>query len=648
MEAGLRAYNRGDMEAAKNAFHRALAIAPDHPDALNFYGVTLLQLAQPASALDYLQRAAHFQRNNAAVVGNLAQAYFILGRYDEAHAAFHKASRLDPQQVQFKLGIGNSLAMQGKFSDAEILLRKLTGRYSQHALAWFNLGNVVRDQGRFEEALACYRRSLELDPQFTDAHNNLADMLHKLMRFEDAEREYRACLANAPGHVIVRCNLASVVMDLGRFGEAEALCREIVELAPAEAVAHTMLGSALAHQGRNLDALTSRLKAAELAPADEKLARDVATTLADCGRLKEAMRWFARALDQNPQLDSAHLLRGYALLGQGRLAEGWIGYRHRMEPAWLREKFPEPALARTLPVEVDGKHICILHEQGLGDEIFFLRFAPQLHAAGAHITYCTSDKIASLLARVTSLARVVDEASALRADADAIIIVGDLPRMVSDFPVSELPATVTSETRSRLPDFPMQISTFWPPVPPPLALSPLEQRLQELRGRLAAIGKPPYIGLTWRSGTPPGEQRMVFWALYKEIGIAAMATALKDIPGTFIALQRKPAPGEITTLADALGRPVHDFTDLNEDLEGMLALLSEIDEYIGVSNTNMHLRASIGRPGRVLVPSQPDWRWMYTGRSSVWFPGFTVYRQSSRGDWHTALAELNRDLAKRD
>jgi len=644
LASGMHAHNQGNIESAKAAYQRALAIAPGHPDALHLLGVALLQLGDTGPAIDYLERAARKLRDHPDVIGNLAQAYFDAGRHDEARATFRKASRLDPHNVRFQLGIATSLAMQRKFADAETLLRRLAVRFPRAALVQLNLGNTMRDQNRGEEALACYRRALELDPQFVDARNNLADVLHKQLRFEDAEREYRTCLADAPGHVVARCNLASVVMDLGRFAEAEALCREVVALAPAEALAHMMLGSALAHQGRNLDALTPFRTAAKLAPADAKAAQNVASTLADIGQLQEAMRWFARALALDPQLGSAHVLLGYALLGQGRLAEGWAEYRHRMEPVRLRRQHPELALARTLPADVRGKHICVMREQGLGDEIFFLRFTPQLHAAGARITYCASDKIGSLLARVPSLAQVLEETAPPPAAADAVVIAGDLPHLVNDFPASPLRDVDATEARFRLRDFPLKVTAFWPPVPPPLALSPLAERLEELRGRLKGIGKPPYVGLTWRGGTPPSEQRIAFWALYKEIGIAPLAAALKEIPGTFIALQRKPAPGEIDTLANALGRPLHDFTDLNEDLEGMLALLVEIDDYIGVSNTNMHLRASVGRTGRVLVPNQPDWRWMYAGRSSVWFPGFTVYRQSPRGDWNTALAELKRDL----
>ena len=316
----------------------------------------------------------------------------------------------------------------------------------------------------------------------------------------------------------------------------------------------------------------------------------------------------------------------------------------------FRAEHPHIAQTQSLPRNPAGRHICVVREQGLGDEIYFLRFAPALHAAGARVTYCASGKIRGLLTRMPSISHVLEDITP-PADADAIILAGDLPHALGTLPSSPLPPVATDRPVGRAVDFAcriaVRIGVFWPPVPPPLPLTPLADRLEEMRARLAQIGPPPYLGLTWRGGTSPSEQRAVIWTLYKEIGIAPLAAALSGAPGTFIALQRNPEPGEIDALSSALRRPVHDFSALNEDLEGMLALLALLDDYIGVSNTNMHLRAGVGKTARVLVPSPPDWRWMMNhARTSPWFPGFTVYRQSLQGDWNIALAELERDLGK--
>jgi hypothetical protein len=77
----------------------------------------------------------------------------------------------------------------------------------------------------------------------------------------------------------------------------------------------------------------------------------------------------------------------------------------------------------------------------------------------------------------------------------------------------------------------------------------------------------------------------------------------------------------------------------------MAALLSLVDEYVGVSNTNMHLRAGVAKAARVLVPFPPEFRWMNRGDEVPWFPGFTVYRQSSAHEWQPALARLGKDLS---
>ena len=175
-------------------------------------------------------------------------------------------------------------------------------------------------------------------------------------------------------------------------------------------------------------------------------------------------------------------------------------------------------------------------------------------------------------------------------------------------------------------------------IPPSIELSVLPERLAEMRARLSGLGPPPYIGVTWRAG-PQGRE-----GLTKIAPLERLAAALQPIGGTVVAVQRMPTAGEIEAFARVLGRAVHDLTALNDDLEGMLALVDLLDDYVCVCNTNFHLRAVRGRVGRVLVPNPPEFRWMASGGESPWFPGTPVYRQTADHDWDSALATLKRDL----
>jgi SAM-dependent methyltransferase len=125
----------------------------------------------------------------------------------------------------------------------------------------------------------------------------------------------------------------------------------------------------------------------------------------------------------------------------------------------------------------------------------------------------------------------------------------------------------------------------------------------------------------------------------------ALANSLSRVQGTFISLQRNVFAEDIKQFAQHLNSPVHDASALTDDLEDLLALLSLLDENIGVSNTNMHLRAGLGLGSRVLVQCPGgDWRWGYEGNKSLWFEHSKVYRQHLDGHWEPALHALSQDL----
>ena len=609
-------------------------MASGHAEALQLLGTAELQLGRAQDATNHLEQALRSLPGRPDVLGNLAHAYLALGRWDEAYQAFQKANRLDAQNIGFRVGMANARALGGHLDEAETLLRKVTERHPDEVLGWFNLGNVLRDQRRHRDAADCFAKALDLQPQYADAHNNLGSALHALNFLEDAEQEYRACLALVPTHAHARLNLASVLIDAGRFADAEAEARPTLEQTPHDALAHIMLGAALSHQGRTREALQSYQSAARLAPADGHMAETLAMALAATGMLDEALTEFDRALQLDPQLESVHRARGVALLAAGRFVEGWKGYLHRAPAADIDGKTAEISRTQELPDRLSGASLLLQRYQGLGDELFCLRYAPALAKAGAKLIYVGSSKLRSLLGRVECLSVVLEAFDPVPL-VDATLSIKNLPMALHAHAVKHM-----------LPDDAEKSSAWLDTPPPPLRIPPQDERVAEMQARLRSAGDPPYIGLTWRAGTLPREQTGTQWNLFKTFEPTLLANTLSGVPGTLLALQRHPVPGEIERCSAAFGRTVHDFTNVNEDLESMLALLSLIDEYIAVSNTNVHLRASAGRHARVLAPQPPEWRWMLSGNGSPWFPGFSVYRQSVDGDWSEALASLARDLRR--
>jgi hypothetical protein len=184
-------------------------------------------------------------------------------------------------------------------------------------------------------------------------------------------------------------------------------------------------------------------------------------------------------------------------------------------------------------------------------------------------------------------------------------------------------------------------------VPPSLRFRVEPERVDRLSRRLQSFGPPPYIGVTWRAGPALEEQLegRLTWVYGKQIPIEELAAVLRPLQATIVVLQRRALEHERLRFRSALGREAHDLSEVHDDLQDALAVLSLLHEYIGVSSTNMHLLAGIrGKHARVLAQTPAEWRWGLEGDSSPWFPGFRVYRQARDRTWTAALNRLAADL----
>ena len=132
-----------------------------------------------------------------------------------------------------------------------------------------------------------------------------------------------------------------------------------------------------------------------------------------------------------PDSWEAHFSLAVVKLAVGEFNQGWREFLYRSTRQNFIKLYPDIKLSSALPATLAGQHVCVQREQGLGDQIFFLRFAPAIKARGAHITYRATPKIASLLARVASLDRVIPDNEPLPR-ADYTLLACDLPLAVAD------------------------------------------------------------------------------------------------------------------------------------------------------------------------------------------------------------------------
>ncbi len=568
----------------------------------------LLKRQQLEEARSLAERALSSTPTDASWWGLLGVIHGMRGNPGEAERCARKAVQLKPDYVEAYNNLGLALRLQGRNEEAIAPLREAIRLKPDYADAHYNLGVALATELRLDEAIEAYQHALDIQPDDPEALNNMANLLVEIGMIDDAIGHYRRAIQVRPDFTQTHYNLGNACLEYGRFDLAISSFQQALRIDPQYAEAMTNLGVALEKAGRMEESIIAYRKALEIQPNNVNAHFNLGNVLRGCGHMDEAANSYLRAIALDPKHADAHYNLSLVYLARGNFKDGWKEY------AWQRRRTGMPSCSMTLTPwngsNLGGRNVFIYPEQGLGDEIFFLRFAPAMKQRGAGcVTYRASLKIASILGRVTFIDRTAAPDELPAAD-DAALMLSDLPSLLES------------------------IGT-----PPPYPLFPLSARMETVRRHLAELGPPPYVGVTWRAGTS-GQELLLF----KESPLTEIAQCMKAVPATIVVLQRLPAAGEIDQFAAALGRPVHDLSALNDDLESMLALLALLDDYVGVSNTNMHLRAAVGKTARVLVPAPPEWRWMAEGKESPWFPGFSVYRQGYDGSWEGALAELRQDL----
>ncbi len=581
--------------------------SPTFAPALHLLGFMALEDNDLARAAHYLPAAVRADPSDPAVHHSLGLMFRAGRKFADAAIAFRAATRVDPRHVAALNGLGLSLLDVNDAAGAERAFAAALAVDGRHGETRHNLGLALERQGRLEEAEAQYREALAVKPDLLPSIYALGRTLLERERPEEAEPHLREALRRNPGGADARGALALAVEALGRDGEAEGLLRDAPDAAsPAIAV---NLANLLARRKRYDEAVALYDGVLARNPRDPLVRHNRANALAGLGRVDEAMQSWREAIALAPGYPDPHFAMSRWLLARGNLREGWdeFAWRPLELPEWLPRqglsRAGEPGLIERLRAD---QAIELIEEQGLGDIVFFLQWAPWLAAQGWRVRVRVSPRLAPLLARAGPFEMVRDGGAPLGREA-AAIPVGDLPRLVLMLGGPERPGT--------------------------LRIEPLPERLQAARQALAEAGPAPYTGLTWRAGV--ARRAVGRDMLSKEVDAEALWRRL-DPGGTLVAMQRDPRPGELEGLR-RFAANVADFSDWTQNLEALLGLLAAIDGYAGVSNTNVHLLAMLGRHATVAIPHPPEWRWFGEGESP-WFPGFTVVRQGPGQPWPEVLA----------
>jgi Tfp pilus assembly protein PilF len=528
----------------------------------------------------------------------------------------HTATGGDPKQL---LAEADRRLAAGDAVGALMLFRAAAaGPYG--AYAELRQGQLLQQLGRWTEARAALLRADALKPGDGPILFSLANLARERGDMASAESGYRAALAASPRSVEPAVNLGALLRQSGRPDDAAAIMEEALHRCGDSPLLHEQLGLIELERNRPNAAELAFRHALTLAPERATLSANLAEALGDQGRWTEAVAQLDRAIAALDAPGQARLNRAYALFELGRWSEGWAEFEHRFDrPAMAAApRRPEHfTLARWRGEPIPGP-LFVWSEQGLGDEILMGALLPALATRVPRIVFECSPRLAPLFARSFPAIRV-------------------LPR-------NDGPANPPRECIAQIPAGSLFRLLGWTHAgaAPAGFLHAGSERMAAARARHRRPGR-RLIGLSWSS-------RNARLGPLKTLPLELLAQLLAVPDTDYIDLQYGDTDAARRALAAASGVEIRrdPEIDVEQDIDGLAALLACCDAVVSASNVTAHLAGALGLETHVLVPHGRAriWYWLGHGQTSPFYPGARIHRQAADGSWTPALVALRAALTR--
>lgn len=445
---------------------------------------------------------------------------------------------------------------------------------------------------------------------------------------EEACRFYQIAATLAPDDLQIANNLALAHRVNGRYNEAFQILKPAVELAADVPQLWCNLGITVADAGDADTGLMFLREAERLASTDPNTLVNLGEVLSRTGDHEGSLRYLKRGARALPKSAQVRLNLGFAELRLGKLKDGWAKYEARLDPS-----IPTAAVTQLdLPIwrgePARPGELLVCGEQGIGDEVLFSSLLPDLERNCPGTVVECEPRLVTLFER----------------SFPGLGFHGNAPYMVGakrhrDYRwLAELPV------QPRFRTFLGSLPGFWRQTPDSFPqrreiLRPHAVLKQQWGERVQALGRGLKVGISWRSGAL-GSQRLKWY-----LALEDLLPVLK-MPGCiFVDCQYDDSRFERQQAMEQHPVMLHRFEDLDQknDIEGTLAMMSNLDVVISVGTTVRCLAAAAGTRTLLMSPYKP-WTALGSASGDPLQPAVESVVSSGWADWGDIVRRVQEKL----
>ena len=311
---------RGEMERARAAFARVVALQVDHANANLQLARISLQEKNGSQAIAYLRRMPHGDQTAPAAQLLRAQALDVQGRRAEAVNVLVELARQTPRDAPVAFSIGMMYVSWKRYEDAEKAFGQALEAEPTNFDVLYNLGLAAMHAGHLDRAQGVFAVALKQRPEDVDTLYNLASIRSRQGHAEQAMELLVQAHHLTPQRPDILLLMAQTAEKLGYYTDTAEVLDQYLKLDPTDEVARRERAFALACISRQDEALPDLRRYVQMRPKDARGLYELgmAETIRD---RDQALQHFSQALEIEPHFDDARSARAVLNFQAGKFLQ---------------------------------------------------------------------------------------------------------------------------------------------------------------------------------------------------------------------------------------------------------------------------------------------------------------------------------------
>ncbi len=479
------------------------------------------------------------------------------------------------------------------------------------------------------EASHCHQSFIDLTAQ-----KGRFDPKQAAQYVERAESIYAELLNRDPVNPIVRYQLATLYMQTNRNGLAINILEFLIQSSSKPQLEWmNNIGAAYRNEHMNPEARKAFEKALSLEYHPDVLANLCALWVNE-GFPERGIPYGRECLRLQPGHNQGSWNLGLLLIEDKQYEEGFQHYANGFETGERIIRMYRNHQNQQAPFwkgeDLNGKTIVLHGEQGIGDELLFLQFVPEVKKQypDARIVLDVHPRLHTAIQR--SMPNIVDIFPTRKSKTTPEWNLQSIPVDYKDG-LGSLPRWYHTARRK---------NSGW--LKPNSDLTEFYKNIiKQFQEETGEIGR-PVVGLAWTGGRKKTRVDL------RSIPLESLVPVLEN-DATFVSLEYwKGAEAQTGALLKKHGIYVHHWPDVveNTDYEHSMALAAACDLVICVNTSMVHVRGSMDLPCWTMTPHGHAWRYGKKDTLNPFYNSVTQYHQNDGEIWDKAIKKVADDLNK--